>query len=179
MTIDSEAVLYNLVSCSLSILVVINEWTTSHPYLTAGGLVLLVANPELLLTPLEVVGRAILSTLAVLCMLAALPFQLLAIFFLWLLGFRRAGVERDTFAAHYQSRYYHGYIPPNSLFSRFQSYGATNHHDQVFHFHDLEDPEESPIVTILRLLACLCAMFVLGREWGLWEVQVEAAQLLM
>jgi len=69
---------------------------TDHPYFAAGGLLLLSLNPELLLTPLRVLGRMIISTLAVLCMLAALPFQLLAIFFLWLLGFRHGGVERGT-----------------------------------------------------------------------------------
>lgn len=74
---------------------------TDHPYFAAGGLLLLSLNPELLLTPLRFVGRAIISALALLCVLAALPFQLLAIFFLWLLGFRRGGVERganDTYA---------------------------------------------------------------------------------
>ena len=74
---------------------------TDHPYFAAGGLLLLSFNPKLLLTPLRVVERTIISTPFLLCMLAVLPFQLLAIFFLWLLGFRRGGVERgakDTYA---------------------------------------------------------------------------------
>ena len=51
--------------------------------------------------PPRILGRVIISALAIICMLAALPFQLLAIFFLWLLGFRSEGVERgmtDTYA---------------------------------------------------------------------------------
>ncbi|KIM54828.1 hypothetical protein SCLCIDRAFT_135972 [Scleroderma citrinum Foug A] len=110
-------------------------------------------------------------------MLAVLPFQLLAIFFLWLLGFRRGGVERGSFAARHQSRNYQGYIPLKSLFSRFQSYSAT-HHAPVFHFHDFKEREEAPITTVLSWLVSLSAVFILGREWGLWDVRVAANKLM-
>ena len=83
----------------------------------------------------------------------------------------------DSLAAHYQSRNYHGYIPPSSVFSRFQSYGAIRH-DPVIHFYDIEEREEDPIATVLSWLASLTAMFILGREWGLWDMQVAANKLM-
>lgn len=81
----------------------------------------------------------------------------------------------DSFAAHHQSLNYRGYIPPNTLFSRFQSYGAT-HHDPVLHFY--EEHEEDPVTTVLSWLASLSAIFILGKEWGLWDVQVAANKLM-
>ena len=83
-----------------------------------------------------------------------------------------------SFAAGYQSRNYQGHISPNSFFSRFQSYGAIHHGNQVFHIHTLEEPEESPIATIISWLAGLSAMFILGREWGLWDVQVASSMVM-
>ncbi|KAF8909281.1 hypothetical protein CPB84DRAFT_1499313 [Gymnopilus junonius] len=42
------------------------------------------------------------------------------------LGFEPEGVRSDSLASRYQSRYYGGYTPRYSIFSRSQSYGAIN-----------------------------------------------------
>ncbi|KIJ32160.1 hypothetical protein M422DRAFT_783568 [Sphaerobolus stellatus SS14] len=45
--------------------------------------------------------------------------------FLGCLGFKNEGIERESFAAHYQSRTFNdGYIPQDSMFAYAQSYGA-------------------------------------------------------
>lgn len=47
------------------------------------------------------------------------------------LGFRSEGIGRneDTWASNYQSSNYGGYVPPNSFFSTYQSYGAVAAND--------------------------------------------------
>ncbi|KAG1809238.1 hypothetical protein EV424DRAFT_173814 [Suillus variegatus] len=83
------------------------SWSTRHPYVAAGALILISANPELLLTPLRLAGR----------------------FTLYIFGFRRQGVAKDSLASQYQSHLYGGYVPRDSTFARFQSYGAADNYD--------------------------------------------------
>ncbi|KAF8159294.1 hypothetical protein B0H34DRAFT_796567 [Crassisporium funariophilum] len=44
--------------------------------------------------------------------------------FLRCFGFGEDGVEPDSYASRYQSRYYGGHIPSDSQFAYYQSYGA-------------------------------------------------------
>ncbi|KAK7473176.1 hypothetical protein VKT23_001275 [Stygiomarasmius scandens] len=53
------------------------------------------------------------------------PFKKLYQLCLRCFGFGSNGVRSDSFASHYQSTYYGGYIPAESYFSEFQSHGAT------------------------------------------------------
>ncbi|KAG1845016.1 hypothetical protein C8R48DRAFT_734951 [Suillus tomentosus] len=109
------------------------SWSTRHPYVAAGALILISANPELLLTPLRLAGR----------------------FTLYIFGFRRQGVAKDSLASQYQSHLYGGYVPRDSTFARFQSYGAAE--------------KESILGVGVSWLSGIGAVFVLGRRWGWWN----------
>ncbi|KIK90937.1 hypothetical protein PAXRUDRAFT_35142 [Paxillus rubicundulus Ve08.2h10] len=115
----------------------------SHPYTTVVSLIVLGAFPAIIISPLK---------------LLALPFKALGKFVLYHLGFRPGGVERDSFASHYQSINYGGYIPANSPFAHLQSYGT-------------EDDEEagSWFASIVSWSSFAGAGYVLGRAWGWWN----------
>ncbi|KAG2054898.1 hypothetical protein BDR06DRAFT_954822 [Suillus hirtellus] len=57
------------------------------------------------------------------------PFKLLTRFILYIVGFRRQGVAKGSYASQYQSRRYGGYVPPQSTFSKLQAHGATDDYD--------------------------------------------------
>ncbi|KDR80893.1 hypothetical protein GALMADRAFT_241391 [Galerina marginata CBS 339.88] len=46
------------------------------------------------------------------------------VWFLRCLGFGEEGIEPDSYASRYQSTYYGAYIPEDSHFAHYQSYGA-------------------------------------------------------
>ncbi|KAJ8595397.1 hypothetical protein M405DRAFT_363568 [Rhizopogon salebrosus TDB-379] len=123
-------------------LTVANDWSNSNPYLAAGALLCISAKPNILLTPLRWTGKTTL-------------------FILYILGFRRRGVERDSFASRYQSQCYGGYVPRDSMFAEFQSYGATSDDNE-------KDGESTPALAI-SWLSGIGAVFVLGRTWGWWD----------
>ncbi|KAE9398303.1 hypothetical protein BT96DRAFT_1020168 [Gymnopus androsaceus JB14] len=69
------------------------------------------------------------------------------------LGFgNNTGIERDSLAAHYHRNNYGGYIPPDSYFSRLQSYGAR----EIY-----EDGEQVKIPFYARIFQiCVVALLV-------------------
>lgn len=76
--------------------------------------------------------------------------------FRWILGcfgFTEDGIARNSWASQYQSIEYGGYIPRDSLFASYQSFGAS----------DFEWEEESPgwFLSIVRWSACIAAVYVL------------------
>jgi len=134
------------------------SWSTRHPYVAAGALILISANPELLLTPLRLAGR----------------------FTLYIFGFRRQGVAKDSLASQYQSHLYGGYVPRDSTFARFQSYGAADNYDadmeealrlaSVEEHENRDQPETGSILGVgVSWLSGIGAVFVLGRRWGWWN----------
>ncbi|KAG2054931.1 hypothetical protein BDR06DRAFT_365350 [Suillus hirtellus] len=153
------------------------SWSTRHPYVAAGALILISANPELLLTPLRLAGR----------------------FTLYIFGFRRQGVAKgtsysfnyrclmtlntnmtDSLASQYQSHLYGGYVPRDSTFARFQSYGAADNYDDdmeealrlasVEEHENRDKPKKESILGVgVSWLSGIGAVFVLGRRWGWWK----------
>lgn len=134
------------------------SWSTRHPYVAAGALILISANPELLLTPLRLAGR----------------------FTLYIFGFRRQGVAKDSLASQYQSHLYGGYVPRDSTFARFQSYGAADNYDDdmeealrlasVKEHENRDKPGTESILGVgVSWLSGIGAVFVLGRRWGWWN----------
>ncbi|KAG2030916.1 hypothetical protein BDR03DRAFT_156008 [Suillus americanus] len=107
-----------------------------HPFVAAGALICIYANPDILLTPLRLTGRTSLW-----------PFKLSWRFALYIFGFRGHGVAKDSLASRYQSHRYGGYVPRDSTFARFQSYGATEHYDisEARRFAD-DNPEAMRLV---------------------------------
>ncbi|KAF8909256.1 hypothetical protein CPB84DRAFT_1496294 [Gymnopilus junonius] len=90
-----------------------------HPYLTGLALVFWSYYPKF---PFQVVFY---------------PFKTLFVGVRWCFGFGRTGIRGASHASRYQSEHYGGYTPKDSLFARFQSYGATSE-SSLF-----EDNEES------------------------------------
>ncbi|KIY74123.1 hypothetical protein CYLTODRAFT_484870 [Cylindrobasidium torrendii FP15055 ss-10] len=85
----------------------------AHPVSYFAACVLLLTQPILFTVPFIIIG----AILRIPCVILKA--------FVRRLGFgRETGIEADSFAARYQSRYYGATIPPNSYFSRAQSYGA-------------------------------------------------------
>ncbi|KAG2085818.1 uncharacterized protein F5147DRAFT_729735 [Suillus discolor] len=118
----------------------LNNWSIIHPYFATGALLCISGNPELLLTPLRIARY---------------------IFILYMLGFRKQGVAKDSYASRYQSRHYGGYVPPQSTFSTFQARGATDDYEDG-------DKRESTFAVPVSLMANVGTLFVLGRAWGWW-----------
>jgi hypothetical protein len=121
-----------------------------HPYVAAGALICISANPELLLTPLRLAGRTTLYIGLLPLRLILWSFKLLGRFVLYIFGFRRHGVAKgtswsinyrclmilnvnitDSLASQYQSHLYGGYVPRDSTFARLQSYGAADYYDDM------------------------------------------------
>ncbi|OAX42069.1 hypothetical protein K503DRAFT_863390 [Rhizopogon vinicolor AM-OR11-026] len=137
---------------------VANNWSISHPYLSAGALLCISSNPKILLTPLRLTGKTTLYICLLPLRVVIWPFKVLGRFILYILGFRRRGVDRDSFASYYQSNHYGGYVPRDSAFAHFQSYGATS-----------DDEVESIPELAVSWLSGIGAVFVLGRMWGWWN----------
>jgi len=80
-------------SCGYYVLTGINNWSIRHPYVATGALLCIAANPELLLTPLQLTVHICLLPLR----LIIFPFKALGRFILYyFLGFAREGVAKDT-----------------------------------------------------------------------------------
>lgn len=71
----------------------------NHPYLVASSLILISANPDLVLIPMRLLTKTAVYLVLLPLRLVALPFKLLAKLILWLLGFRASGVERGAHRA--------------------------------------------------------------------------------
>jgi len=90
------------------------------------------------------------------------PFQAIA-FIIWTLpkkmfiallrcvGFSEEGVQPDSYASRYQALHYEGYIPEDSLFAQYQSYGALGDSTHNATQHN-EEPHPSPWWTIFGWL---------------------------
>ncbi|KIJ09061.1 hypothetical protein PAXINDRAFT_157990 [Paxillus involutus ATCC 200175] len=115
----------------------------THPYATGASLIVLSTFPAIIIGPLK---------------LLALPFKALGKFVLYLLGFRRGGVERESFASQYQSRYYGGHVPEHSPFAHFQSYGTEE-----------DEQAGSWFASIISWSSLAGAGYVFGRAWGWWN----------
>ncbi|KAG1720272.1 uncharacterized protein EDB91DRAFT_1178294, partial [Suillus paluster] len=143
-----------LASCAVT---EINNWSINHPYIAAGALLCISGNPELLLTPLRLTGK----TARYICLLPFRlffwPFKMLGRLILYIFGFRRGGVAKDSFASRYQSRRYGGYVPRDSGFAKFQSHGATEYD---------EDEGGSTLAVAVSWLSGAGAVFVLGQGMG-------------
>ncbi|KAF8972718.1 hypothetical protein BDZ97DRAFT_1752578 [Flammula alnicola] len=61
--------------------------------------------------------------------------------FLRCLGFGEEGIEPDSYASRYQSTHYGSFIPEDSLFARYQSYGAVPGYSERDDIHHEEAPE--------------------------------------
>ncbi|KIK05737.1 hypothetical protein K443DRAFT_675012 [Laccaria amethystina LaAM-08-1] len=86
------------------------EIVLKHPFLLASGLVLLAYYPK---SPFMVVYYVVYG----------IP-KAIIVGLLHCLGFGSEGVRQGSYAARHQSRVYGGYIPRDSTFSAYQSYGA-------------------------------------------------------
>jgi len=83
----------------------------------------------------------------------------------------------DSLASQYQSNVYGGYVPRDSTFSRFQSYGATDYYDdlEALRLANADDDENkdlevgSIIAVGVSWLSAIGAVIVLGRTWGWWN----------
>ncbi|OJA13494.1 hypothetical protein AZE42_08414 [Rhizopogon vesiculosus] len=151
-SIDWSKLTSLLLSGASYALTVANNWSISHPYRSAGALLYISSNPNILLTPLRLTGKTTLYICLLPLRVVIWPFKVLGRFILYILGFRRRGVDRDSFASYYQSNQYGGYVPRDSAFTRFQSYGATS-----------DDEVESTPELAVSWLSGTGAVFVLGR----------------
>ncbi|KAG1845012.1 hypothetical protein C8R48DRAFT_837578 [Suillus tomentosus] len=135
----------------------LNNWSIRHPYIAAVTLIYISGTPELLLTPLRIARYLCFLPFR----LILWPFKLLTRFILYIVGFRRQGVAKGSYASRYQSRRYGGYVPSQSAFSKFQAHGATD---------DYEDGDEpqSTFAAPVSFMAGIGGWFVLGRAWGWW-----------
>ncbi|KAG0698705.1 hypothetical protein DFH29DRAFT_1081692 [Suillus ampliporus] len=138
----------------------VNNWTIRHPYVAAGTLLCISGNPELLLTPLRLTGKTARYICFLPFRLIFWPFKMLGRIVLYILGFRREGVAKDSYASQYQSRRYGGYVPRDSDFAKFQAYGATDYYE--------DDEGGSTLAVAVSWLSGIGAMCVLGRVWGWW-----------
>lgn len=167
-----------------------------HPYVAAGALICISANPDILLTPLRLTGRTTLYICLLPLRLILWPFKLLGKFILYIFGFRRHGVAKgmfwsinhrrlmtlnatitDSLASQYQSHHYGGYVPRDSTFARFQSYGAADYYDDMEALrsangddYGINDSEAGSTLAIgVSWLSAIGGVFVLGRTWGWWN----------
>ena len=71
----------------------------------------------------------------------------------------------DTFASRYQARVYGGYVPGNSLFAAYQSYGAID--DNVLHHEDQPSSAWSGFLFVFRWTCLVTGIIVLfGQDGG-------------
>ncbi|KAI5982989.1 hypothetical protein EDC04DRAFT_2839887 [Pisolithus marmoratus] len=77
----------------------VREWITGHPYATAA----IIAFASILIFAPGIMPRIVLD----------------------FLGFGIKGITRGSIAAHFQSLFLGGFIPPGSIFAFLQSAGAT------------------------------------------------------
>ncbi|KAG2122238.1 hypothetical protein DEU56DRAFT_917884 [Suillus clintonianus] len=134
-----------------------NDWSIRHPYVATGLLTCICNYPELVLTPLRLARYTCFLPFR----LILWPFKLLVRFILYIFGFRREGVAKDSYASRYQSRRYGGYVPRESVFSKFQAQGAADDYED-------EDETESTFADPVILMSGIGVYYVLGREWGWW-----------
>ncbi|KAG2054935.1 hypothetical protein BDR06DRAFT_954852 [Suillus hirtellus] len=128
-----------------------------HPYFTTGALLCISGNPELLLAPLRIAHHMCFLLFEIILW----PFKPLIRLILYMVGFRRQGVAKSSYASRYQSHQYGGYVPPQSTISKLQAPGATNG------YKDGDKPESMFFVPV-SLMANAGTLFVLGRAWGWW-----------
>jgi len=138
--------LRRLIEMSYDIPWFVKQWSITHPYAAAGGLLFTLGciNPVILLTPLKILQ----ITGSVALRMCVLPIQILV----RLLGFTSRGVMKGSLAALYQSRVLGGYVLRGSIFTALQSCGAT-------------------IPSVKGTFFCLLVgtgFFFLGRNWGFW-----------
>ncbi|KIK43485.1 hypothetical protein CY34DRAFT_707585 [Suillus luteus UH-Slu-Lm8-n1] len=146
-----------ILASSVYALTEVNNWSIKHPYVAAGALICISANPDILLTPLRLTGRTTL--------------------YICLLPLRRHGVVKDSLASQYQSHHYGGYVPRDSTFARFQSYGAADYYDDMEALrsangddYGINDSEAGSTLAIgVSWLSAIGGVFVLGRTWGWWN----------
>ncbi|KAG2360104.1 hypothetical protein BDR07DRAFT_1610991 [Suillus spraguei] len=173
--IDWSKLWDTILTSSVHALTEVNNWSIRHPYVTAGALICISANPDILLTPLRLAGRTTLYICLLPLRLILWPLKLLGRFTLYILGFRRYGVARDSLASQYQSHIYGGYVPQDSTFARFQSYGAADYFDDLQALNaDYEDIDQEAVSKRavghgVSWLAAIGAVFVLSRAWGWWN----------
>jgi hypothetical protein len=166
-----------ILASSIYALTEVNNWSIRHPYVAAGALICVSTSPDLLLTPLRLTGRTTLYFCLLPFRLILWPLKLLGRFALYIFGFRGDGVAKDSLASQYQSNVYGGYVPRDSTFSRFQSYGTTDYYDdlEVLRLANADDNENknlgvgSIIAVGVSWLSAIGAVIVLGRTWGWWN----------
>ncbi|KAG1877420.1 hypothetical protein F4604DRAFT_1757492, partial [Suillus subluteus] len=162
-----------ILASSIYALTEVNNWSIRHPYVAAGALMCISISPDILLTPLRLTGRTTLYICLLPLRLILWPFKLLGRFILYIFGFRRYGVAKDSLASQYQSHIYGGYVPQDSTFARFQSYGAVDYYDdlEALRSANVADDENTNLEVGLILavgvswLSAIGAVFVLGRTW--------------
>ncbi|KAG2122235.1 hypothetical protein DEU56DRAFT_832730 [Suillus clintonianus] len=180
-----------ILASSIYALTKVDNWSIRHPYVAAGALIWISDSPEILLTPLRLTAKTARFICLLPLRLILWPFKLSGRFILYIFGFRREGVARDSLASQYQSHHYGGYVPRDSTFARFQSYGATDYYDDS----DIEeairsmeadearrmrlmdpghyengDPEAGSMLPVaVSWMSAIGAGFVLGRTWGWWN----------
>ncbi|KAG1844958.1 hypothetical protein DFJ58DRAFT_731038 [Suillus subalutaceus] len=195
-SIDWPKLRDTILASSIYALTEVNNWSIRHPYVAAGALICISISPDILLTPLRLTGRTTLYICLLPLRLILWPFKLLGRFILYIFGFRRYGVAKgtsqsinyrclmtlnanmtDSLASQYQSHIYGGYVPQDSTFARFQSYGAAEYYDdlEALRSANVDDDENTNLEVGLILavgvswLSAIGAVFVLGRTWGWWN----------
>ncbi|KAG1719810.1 hypothetical protein EDB19DRAFT_1781170 [Suillus lakei] len=167
-----------ILASSIYALTGVNNWSIRHPYVAAGALICISANPDILLTPLRLTGRTACYIGLLPLRLILWPFKLLGRFILYIFGFRKQGVAKDSLASQYQSHLYGGYVPRDSTFARFQSYGTADYYDDIEEAlvsANADDYENrgldagSAVAVAVSWLSAIGAVFVLGRKWGWWN----------
>ncbi|KAG1766357.1 hypothetical protein EV702DRAFT_1150147 [Suillus placidus] len=161
-----------ILASSIYAMTEVNDWSIRHPYIAAGAFICISANPDIFLTPLQLTGRTARYICLLPLRLILWPFKLLGRFMLYIFGFRRQGVARDSLASQYQSHLYGGYVPRDSPFARFQSYGAADYYDDMEALRSVnaDEPEGGSMPAVgVSWLSAIGAVFVLGRTWGWWN----------
>ncbi|KAG0692401.1 hypothetical protein DFH29DRAFT_969544 [Suillus ampliporus] len=150
----------------------VNSWSTRHPYVAAGALICIVANPDILVMPLRLMEKSACYIFE----LISWPFKVFGRFILYMFGFGREGIAEDSYASYYQSYYYGGYVPRDSAFARFQSYGAADNYLyrleaglRVTDDYEDRDESSSKLAVVVSWVSWCGAVFVLGRTWGWWS----------
>ncbi|OAX42071.1 hypothetical protein K503DRAFT_767143 [Rhizopogon vinicolor AM-OR11-026] len=182
----------------LDALIVANAWTISHPYITISILLCICIKPGIILRPLQFTGRIARYICLFTWRLVTWPFKAFGRFILYIMGFMRQGVERDSFASNYQSHHYGGHVPQDSAFAHLQSYGATGYDyesaDTVDYVpqepalaqvpssnttnDDYFKPGSKPAAAVFWT-STIAALFVLGRAWGPEKFFLACAMVLL
>jgi len=148
----------------------------------------------IILRPLQFAGRTVRYICLLTWRLITWPFKALGRFILYIVGFQRHGVQRDSLASHYQSSHYGGDVPQDSVSAHYQSYGAAGYDhesaDAVVNMpqesilptwgtHDDYFKAGSKPVVIVSWMSAIGALFVLGREWGPENFFLACAMVLL